>query len=204
MDLWLSIWLYASLAIAVVNLALLVRHWKEWDALKRLAPLAVTALVLHVWEEWRIPGGFWYLYNGGVPNYPMSQLTDMVTNFSGIVLGTIVVLYGANSITSIVMLAISGMEVMVHGVILRGKSEALYGVSYNPGMLTALCCFLPLAILFLVFLIRKRPKLRQILLGVVFAVIVNFACVALPEAFLADPASPYEFTDPGFYSNLAE
>lgn len=204
MDLWLSIWLYVSAALAVVDFAMLVKHWNEWDALKRLAPLAVIALVLHVWEEWRIPGGFWYLYNGGVANYPMSQLTDMLTNFIGIALGTIVVFWGANSITSIVMLAISAMEVAVHCVILRGKSAALYGISYNPGMITAIGCFLPLAVLFLVFLIKKKPRLRDILLGIVFAVIVNVACVVLPEALFADPASPYAFTDPGFYSFLVE
>lgn len=204
MNAWLSIWLYVSAALGIVNLALLARHWDEWDGLKRLAPLAVTCLVLHVWEEWRIPGGFWYLYNSGVANYPMSQLTDMLTNFSGIVLGTIVVLYGANSITSIVMLAISAMEAVVHGVLLRGKSEMLYGVSYNPGMVTALFGFLPLAVLFVVLLVRKKPKLRQVLLGILFAVIVNFSCVALPEALLADPASPYAFTDAGYYSSLVD
>ena len=201
MHFWLNIWLYVILIIALVNMCILAKNWKNWDGLKRLAPIAVTVLILHVWEEWRIPGGFWYLYNNGVNNFPMSQLTDMLTNFLGIVLGTIVVFVGANNITAIVMFAISAMEVVVHCFLLRLKSQTLFGSSYNPGMLTAIVGFLPCAVFFIVLLIKAKPKIKDILLGIVFAFVVNYACVVLPEQLFSSENSQYAFSDAGYYAN---
>src|SRR5574344_2399336 len=79
-------WLYVMIAIGIFMAVLLIKNWKDWTWLNKLGTLAIIVLVFHVWEEWVIPGGFHYIYNLGSEcpeRYPMSQLTDMITNFGG-------------------------------------------------------------------------------------------------------------------------
>ncbi len=94
---WLSVWLYVATAIAIAVVVHIVRNWKEWDWLTRLVAICSIWIVPHVWEEWVFPGGFHYMYNtlsnSAEPDrYPMSELTDMWTNFGLLVVGVAVFL----------------------------------------------------------------------------------------------------------------
>lgn len=202
-----SIWLYLILAIAAFDGYLLVKHWKEWPLQRKLTAMAVIALVLHVWEEWRIPGGFFYLYNQGSFNYPMSMLTDCITNMLGIVIGTIVVLWGGNTVSAITVAFCSFFEVVVHCGILMARTQSLFdgtGISvyYDPGMATTLCLFLPITIAFIYSLFKNRPTKKQLLFGVIWIFIIVQSNVILPEEILKDENSPYAFTDKGYYDQF--
>ena len=202
-----SIWLYLILVVACFNGYLLFKHWKEWPLHRKLTAMAVIALVLHVWEEWRIPGGFYYLYNQGAANYPMNMLSDCVTNMIGITLGTIVVLWGGNAISSITVAFCSFFEVIVHCGILMIRTQNLFAgsgitVFYDPGMATSLLLFLPITIAFIYCLIKSRPNWKQILFGIVCIVIVIQTNVILPEEIFKDENSPYAFTSKGYYQQF--
>lgn len=80
--LWLSVWLYVITAIGGFLGALLICNRNVWPMHITLSVAADIALVLHVLEEWKFPGGFYYMYNlmhkspeGIVDRYPMSQLS---------------------------------------------------------------------------------------------------------------------------------
>lgn len=204
---FISIWLYLSLAVGFFLVVFLICHWKKWNWQKRLGTMAVITLTLHVWEEWVIPGGFYYLYNVGSPNYPMSQLTDSITNFAGIILGLIVVLYGINNISAFVIAFICLFEGIAHCVLLVIKSYHLFAPQgdvffYNPGQFTALFCFVPIGIGLVIYFIRHHPTVKQLLLGIIAAAAVNSIEVALPEALLKNPASPYAFSEKGYYKKF--
>lgn len=115
---WLSVWLYAIGAIGIALTPALVARWREWTWLNRLGTASVIVLVFHVWEEWVFPGGFHVIYNLGSAHpdrYPMSELTDMITNFGGVLLGVIVlVIWGFGSAAGIAIMLFSAFEVVVH------------------------------------------------------------------------------------------
>lgn len=92
---WLSVWLYV---MATIGIVLAIRIWKNrrvWDRINILCALAIIVLILHVIEEWVLPGGLHYSYNIAhgstlLSRYPMNRLTDMITNFGAVVLGCVV------------------------------------------------------------------------------------------------------------------
>jgi len=205
-------WLYAMIAIGVLMTVLLVKNWKKWDWLNRLGTIAVIVLVFHVWEEWVIPGGFHWIYNLGSAfpdRYPMSQLTDMITNFGGAILGVVVLLvWGFRTESGIAIGAFSLFEFIVH-MFLANKSITEFASAgqtafYAPGLVTASLGFLPVAIGYLVYFIKHkpRPKLRQWIGGVAALVGLSLLFVQLPEAILKDENSPYVFEDHGYYEQF--
>lgn len=82
---WLSIWLYVMGAIGVILSYLIYKNRKTWSILNILCTLAVIVLILHVIEEWVLPGGLHYSYNINhgsllLSKYPMNRLTDIVVS----------------------------------------------------------------------------------------------------------------------------
>lgn len=60
---WLFIWLYVMAAIGIVLAVLIWKNRKTWSPINLLCTLAVIVLILHVLEEWVLPGGLHYSYN---------------------------------------------------------------------------------------------------------------------------------------------
>jgi hypothetical protein len=204
---WLDIWLYVILAIGGFDLVMVVRHWRTWNWQRKLTALAVICLVLHVWEEWRIPGGHFYLYNYGSYNYPMSELTDMISNMTGIILGTIVMLWGGDAVSAFVVMFLAGLEVIVHCGILMARTQTLFAGTgihcyYTPGMVTSLVGFLPITVGFIWTFIKKHPTKKDVLLGILFIFIIMQTNIILPEELLKNPDSPYAFTSRGYYEQF--
>lgn len=205
-------WLYLMIAIGVFMLVLLIKNWKRWSWLNRLGTMAVIVLVFHVWEEWVLPGGFHYIYNLGSEfpdRYPMNTLTDMITNLGGAILGVVVLLvWGFRTESGIAIGIFSLFEFVVH-VFLAHKSLTEFSAMgqnafYAPGLVTATFGFLPLAIGYLVYFIKHRPKpnLRQWIGGIVALVGLSLLLVQLPEKVLKDENSPYVFKDDGYYEQF--
>ncbi|MFV0519230.1 MAG: HXXEE domain-containing protein, partial [Lachnospirales bacterium] len=74
---------------------LIYKNRNTWTKINILCTLAVIVLVLHVIEEWVLPGGLHYSYNishgsNVLGRYPMNRLTDMITNFGGVLFGLVV------------------------------------------------------------------------------------------------------------------
>lgn len=208
-NLLLSTWLYFIAIIGVSLTALLFAKWHQWTWLNRLGALATIVLVLHVWEEWVYPGGFHVIYNLGSDypdRYPMSQLTDMITNLGGVLLGCIVLIFwGFRASAGIAIAIFSLFEVIIH-IFLGFKSyEAFHSqgqnILYSPGLITALFGFLPVAIGIITYFVKHQvsPTLKQWIVAIVALVAISFSLVNLPELLLKDKNSPYSFPDKGYY-----
>lgn len=205
-------WLYLIAAIGLGTAAVLLAKWRKWGWPDRLGAFAIIVLVLHVWEEWVLPGGFHYIYNLGssAPDrYPMSELTDMITNFGGVLLGCIVLaVWGFRTSASISVMLFSLLECVVH-TFLAAQSLSAFGdlgqtVFYAPGLITAYFGWLPLFIGYVIYLVRHRPKptLRQWAIGVVAIVIGSLLLVFGPENLLKSEDSPWSFSDHGWYEQF--
>ena len=210
---WLSIWIWVSTAIAIAFVVHIVRKWDAWNWLDRLVAIFAIWIVPHVWEEWVIPGGFHTMYNtisgsAAIDRYPMSQLTDMITNFSLLIVAVAAFLKwgGRTSIAIAAMLFCAG-EVFAHTMSISMSLKAFgpHGQTawYDPGLVTALLGYLPLFIGFVVCFVRTtpRPGGRQWLAGVGMMGVLVFLIFG-PESVLKDPQSPYPFPNNGYYDQF--
>lgn len=209
---WLSVWLYVMTAIATILGIQIYKNRKAWDKINILCTLAVIVLVFHVLEEWVLPGGLHYSYNidhgsAILSRYPMNRLTDMITNFGGVVLGCIVLkCWGFRKPAEIAILLFSAFEVVIHIVIgiTSLKTFGEYGMNtlYSPGLITSLFGFLPIVIALakeLFFSGKKRPTVKQWIMAVASMFALCFLLINLPEMVLGDENSPYAFTHRGYY-----
>ncbi len=202
-----------------IGIFLAIKVWKNrktWDRINILCTLAVIVLVLHVIEEWVIPGGLHYSYNfshgsADLARYPMNRLTDMITNFGGVVLGCIVLkFWGFRKPAGIAVMLFSSFEVVIHVIIGIDSLNAFgkYGMQilYSPGLVTSVFGFLPITIGLAIYLLKKenRAHIKQWVMAVVAMFGFCFLLINLPEMVLGSENSSYAFTNRGYYERFAE
>ncbi len=213
---WLSVWLYVMSGIGIFLAVKVWKNRKNWDKINILCTLAVIVLVLHVIEEWVFPGGLHYSYNfshgsSDLSRYPMNRLTDMITNFGGVVLGYVVLkFWGFRKPAGIAIMLFSAFEVIIHIVIGINSLDTFgkYGMQilYSPGLVTSLFGFLPISIELAIHLFKKenRASIKQWAMAVVAMFGFCFLLINLPEMVLGNENSPYVFTDRGYYERFAD
>ena len=189
-------WLYCMLIMGVVLTVQLIIHWKDWTFLRKMGAFTVIVLVFHVMEEWVMPGGFHYYYNISSDailrdRYPMNELTDMITNFGGaliwfILVQTVIHVLGASSSRTLLL------------------ESGVYSLFYGPGMLTALVCWLPLAVAYTAYFVKTRVKLRDVIGGGVILVVLSILLIIMPESLLKNENTPYVFDNAGWYEQYID
>lgn len=209
-------WLYLMMGIGIFVAVWLGIHWKRYSWTNRLGALAIIVLCFHVLEEWVLPGGFHFIYNLNAENplqssgnYPMSQLTDMITNLGAAVIGVVVLLiWGLNDGAGIAIGIFSLFEAIIH-LVLAGKSLTAFGAYgqssfYAPGLNTALFMFLPLFFAYVVhFSFRKKKPSWKAWLGALISLAsLSFLLVNLPEMLLKSENSPFAFENHGYYEQF--
>ena len=211
-------WLYAMIVLSVVVTVQMVvarQKGEPWDALRKLGAFTIIVLTLHVWEEWVIPGGFHYIYNIASDaalrdRYPMSRLTDMITNFGGAILWFVLVeadRYGRRM--SFAVMLFSYFEFIVHNLLAYQSMTALYDAGiysgfYAPGLVTAVCCWLPLGIAYTVWFAREGFGWKDVVGGVVLLVVLSQCLVTLPENLIKSEENPYAFDNAGWYERYVD
>ena len=208
-------WLYCMLIMGIVLTVQLIVHWKNWDILRKLGAFTVIVLVLHVWEEWVMPGGFHYFYNISSEavlrdRYPMNELTDMITNFGGALIWFVLVQTNKyDRKMSFAVMLFSYAEVAIH-LLGADSSQSLllesgvYSPFYTPGMLTALVCWLPLGIVYTVYFIKTRIKKWDVIGGVIILVVLSILLITMPESLLKSKDTPYAYNNAGWYEQYTD
>ncbi len=213
---WLAVWLYVMVGIGTYLSIKVWKNRKKWDKITILCTLSVIVLVLHVIEEWVFPGGLHYSYNFShgstdLARYPMNRLTDMITNFGGVLLGCVVLkFWGFRKPAGIAVMLFSAFETIIHIVIgidsLRTFGEYGMQILYSPGLITSLFGFLPVSVGLGMHLFRKenRATVKQWATAIVAMFGFCFLLINLPEIIFSNRNTPYAFTDRGYYERFAE
>jgi hypothetical protein len=203
---WLSCWLYVITGIAGIILGMTIAKWKVWDMQTKIYALSAVLLPLHVLEEWHFPGGFHTMYNlmkgtdlNRTDRYPMNQLSDMWTNFIGVVFSCIVLLIGVRPLFLLMELFICLAEIYGHtsgGIFLyhryhsRGKKTI-----YSPGMATMLCGYVPIAVMIIFsFFLEQAPAWWEYLLAIPCSIGLGYLSLPFAEKVCKDEESPYRYT----------
>jgi len=205
-------WMYLMTAVGAAVAIALVANWGDWTIQRKLLAGSVIVLVLHVWEEWRFPGGLHYAYNrqmGGNDNdaadrYPMSELTDSLTNLGGTLAGAAAVVWAGDSWPAAIAVAlVCLLESIVHPLVgLRFRKQ--FRTVYNPGLFTTALGFLPLTIAYIVlFSTGAVANGWDWVIGIVVFAVVIFIFLRGPELLFADRESKYPFPSDGFYARFA-
>ena len=162
-----------------------------------------------------MPGGFHYFYNISSEavlrdRYPMNELTDMITNFGGALIWFILVQtnkYGRKM--SFAVMLFSFTEVAIH-LLGAASSRALllengaYSPFYTPGMTTALVCWLPLGIAYLVYFVKTKIKKWDVIGGVAILVVLSVLLIVAPESMLKSEDTPYVYDNAGWYEQYID
>lgn len=207
-----SLWLYTMLILGSGVLYALVSNWDTWPQPQKLVAMIYIILPFHVWEEWRFPGGFGFQYNwvtadSKTPDrYPMDQLSDMITVFVFMLTGITQLIYGATPSILITHTIFAAAEVGAHcyfGIKMkqrlasRGKRTI-----YNPGLATALLCFLPVFIACISTLSQMSLTFKDFL-GAAVLEILFFIIVFGPERVKRERSPDFAFL-PGYYKDFLE
>lgn len=208
---WLSCWLYIIVLISGIIIGLLTANWSVWSWQTRLFAMATALLPIHVLEEWHFPGGFHTMYNlmqnSDTPDrYPMNQLSDMWTNFIGVIFGCVVLVIGVNPIFLIMQLFLCCAELFGHisgGIFVykRFKDKGKKTI-YNPGLFTTLFGYLPIAVGIIICLITEQnPALWQIPVALACSAVLGAFSLKIVETICKNKDTTYGYTwGDGYFS----
>lgn len=204
----LGAWLPFMAIVGLVVLGYLLLNWPGMAVTHRLSFLVAIALVLHLHEEERYPGGFGYMFNvirgnSDVPDrYPMSPLIAMIVDVSVFfVLFVPALLFPEVIWLGMAPMFLAGLELVSHGSI--GIVQRRRGLSvYSPGLVTAVL-FASIAVMY-VFVVGSGGLMSGIawLWAVLYFAGAITACLLLPERVLKSKTTRWGFDHDhflGFY-----
>ncbi len=205
-------WLPMTYALGVTAVAALAINWGAWDLPRKFVCFQAALLPMHVLEEWQLPGGFHYSYNAlifrsEVPErYPMSTLTDMITNFVGELFFLLLTFLGPSTGVILALTIFSAMEAVIHNVVgylawrtFRGKGKRTI---YAPGSATAVLGFAPAWIAMTIWLADTGVGLTDIPSAALTLGLMLIGMILIPESLLKREDSIYAYPDHGYYEKF--
>ena len=183
-----------ALAVLVGGFVLVTRP----TGLALLLWLSLIALFVHQFEEYRYPGYFPGVLNSALfssrqpDRYPLNAQSALVVN---VVVGWLFYVLAALFNTQALWLGIATLlvslgNVVVHTFLFNIKGRTIY----NPGLLTAVALFLPLAVYFYSSVIRDHAASPlDWVVGVALGLALNYVGVIKLIEWLSDEQSPYAF-----------
>lgn len=160
--------------------------------------LNLIALFIHQFEEYRYPGYFpgmvnVVMYASKQPDrYPLNTNTSLIVN---VFLGWFLYLLASIGGAQLIWLGIATMLVSVGNFVAHTLTFNLKGKTfYNPGMLTAVLLFLPIALAFF-FLVLQNNLATPLdwVLGVGLGIALNYVGILMLINWLKDEQTPYIF-----------
>jgi hypothetical protein len=224
LDIWCdNLWIYFMCLLGIATAIYLVLNWSVLPLGAKAGAFGAIIMPLHVIEEWKLPGGLHHIYNvifgpkamGAeyLDKYPMSRLTDMITNVGLTVFPLIFLVLSLTTHLStemaVCILLFSLMEVVAHTIVgiysLRRYRKAGKRTIYNPGFGTSYLLFLPAAI----YIIYELPKLTvgNWIGGMVALAVMCICCAPLQEIplkkwVLKQEGDVFAFKNPKYYAKF--
>ncbi len=225
LDKWCDMdWIFFLCGTATVTGVLAAIFWDDMTLGAQGAIFADVIMAFHVLEEWKCPGGLHYFYNTllgpkdpkerDLSRFPMSRLTDMVTNVG---LQWIPLIYLVLSLifpslanaTALCMMLFCFIEVAAHtaagALCLHWYRDAGKKTIYNPGFATAYMMFLPAGIYIAVHLrgITGGDWLRcLILMAIMMAICIPLQETPLKKWVAKQEKGMFSFVTPKYYTKF--
>ncbi|MCC8141789.1 MAG: HXXEE domain-containing protein [Lachnospiraceae bacterium] len=198
LDKWCDInWIIFLCATACAAAILSAIFWDKMPLGAKGGVFAAVIMAFHVLEEWKFPGGLHYFYNTllgpkdpekqELDRYPMSRMTDMVTNIGLQWIPLVYVLLsfvtGLSNAVAMCMIIFCFVEVFAHFgagfMTLHMYKDAGKKTIYDPGFATACMMFLPAGIYLAVHLTGVTG--RDWLWCIILFIIMILICIPLTE-----------------------
>ncbi len=221
LDKWCGIdWIIFICVTGVITAVCAALFWDNMPPGAQGAVFAAVIMPFHVLEEWKFPGGLHHFYNTllgpkeknrqDLSRYPMSRLTDMVTNVGLQWIPLVYLLLScvtslSNAVTLCMML-FCFIEVLAHTcagfMTLHWYKKDGKKTIYNPGFATSYMMFLPSGIYLAVRLNNITEK--DWLWCVILLVVMMLICIPLSETplkkwVIRQEKGMFAFADPKYY-----
>ncbi len=198
LDKWCDInWIIFICVTGVVTASLAAAFWESIPLGGKGAVFVAIIMPFHVLEEWKFPGGLHIFYNvllgpkqkekQQLDRYPMSRLTDMITNV-GLQWIPLVYLFlcfftDLSNAVALCMMLLSFIEVLVHtgaGIMtwMWLKKDGKKTI-YHPGIATSWMMFFPAGIYVAVHL--ENVTGHDWLWTAILFIIMMLICIPLTE-----------------------
>ena len=218
-----NLWIYFICVLGIATATYLVLNWSVLPVGAKAGAFGAIIMPLHVIEEWKLPGGLHYIYNvifgskemgsKHLDRYPMSRLTDMITNV-GLVLFPLAFLVlslvaGLSNEMAICITLFCFMQVVAHTIVgiysfIRYRKAGKRSI-YCPGFGTSYILFLPAGI----YLVYAMPQLTtgNWIGGIVALAVMSICCVPLQEIplkkwVLKQENNAFAFESPKYYAKF--
>ena len=196
---WPDVGAGLATCISIGLVVFMMRSRKNHSRAQVLSAWNFVALLLHQFEEYRIPGYFPGQFNAGVlkseipDRYPLNTQTAMIVNtFLGHSTYLLPVIFPKKVWLGLATVLTGFGQVVIHGIVFPLRARARYG----PGFVTALCLHLPIGIGYIRQIRRESPvKPSDWIKGVISFIVFAVGGIALPIFLLRDKESPYRFTE---------
>jgi uncharacterized protein with HXXEE motif len=164
--------------------------WSAWN---------FAALLLHQFEEFRLPGYFPGQLNGGIlksetpENYPQNTQLAMVINTAlAYPFYVLPVIFPKKVWLGLAPVLFGFGQTLGHGIVFPRLAKA----RYSPGFLACLFLHLPIGIAYIRQITREQPVTRtEWLKAVIYTIAFVAGGVAAPQQLFRDKDSPYHFTE---------
>jgi len=224
LDKWCdNIWIWVICLLGAATAIYLILDWSALPLGAKGGAFVAIIMPFHVIEEWKLPGGLHYIYNvifgsrkmGSkyLDRYPMSRLTDMITNV-GLVLFPLLFLVlsnvaGLSNEIAIAMMLFGFMEVVAHTIVgiyslFRYRKTGKRSI-YCPGFGTAYILFLPESL----YLACNMPALAagDWVGGLIALAVMALLCVPIQEMplkkwVLKQGGDAFAFRSPKHYAKF--
>ena len=218
-----NLWIYFMGVLGIGTAIYLVLNWSWLPLGAKAGAFAAIIMPLHVIEEWKLPGGLHYIYNvifgskemGSkyLDRYPMSRLTDMITNIGLVVFPLIFLVLslvaGLSNEMAICITIFCFVQVAAHTIVgiysfTRYRKAGNRSI-YSPGFGTAYGMFLPVGI----YLVYAMPQLTigNWIGGIVALAVMSICCAPLQETplkhwVLKQEGDAFAFKNPKYYAKF--
>jgi hypothetical protein len=163
--------------------------------------LSLLSLFIHQLEEYRYPGYFPGMVNAALyksdrpDRYPLNSQTSLFVN---VVMGWAAYLLAALFADRFVWLGIGTVLISLGNFIAHTTLFKIKGKTfYNPGMVTAILLFLPIAIWYLMTIISDpHTRISDWLIGIPLGIALNYLGIIKLIDWMADRNTTYVFENP--------
>jgi hypothetical protein len=145
--------LYLITALAAIVAVIVAWNWTSMPVLQRMVGLFFVALVMHLWEEQRIPGGFVEMVTEHLHFTASSrEFGETVTAAVVLVIAFVPLLFPRVAFLAMAPMMLGVLEAVEHvGVIKVFRLKHFY----SPGMVTAVGLLLPISVYSIVYAVRN-------------------------------------------------